>query len=106
MDNFEMEESSEAVDIIADMLYSHKQNASRALACTLADNTSTDIKTTNRGHKEERFYVLRNTLIPAVLIEVGFVSNPYEERLLRKKAYRYKIAYSIAESILDYVEAK
>ncbi|MCD4779680.1 MAG: N-acetylmuramoyl-L-alanine amidase [Candidatus Omnitrophica bacterium] len=106
LNNLKMKNYPEVEKIVMDMLYLHKQNASRDLACQIAEHTSGVIETNNRGSKEERFYVLRNTIIPAVLIEVGFVSNPYEERLLRRKSYRKKIAYGIAESILDYVESR
>jgi N-acetylmuramoyl-L-alanine amidase len=61
---FAMKNKPEVEKIVTDMLYLHKQDASRALACQIAEHTSGVIETNNRGHKEERFYVLRNTIIP------------------------------------------
>jgi len=56
------------------------------------------------GPKEARFYVLRNTLIPSVLVEVGFLTNPREEKLLRTTGYRQKVAVGIAKSVMGYID--
>jgi len=88
--------------ILADMLYTQKQNQSSALARQLLMGVSSYAKVKNRGVKEARFFVLRNTLIPAVLIETGYLTNTKEERLLTTKAYRQKLAHGIAHSILNY----
>ena len=90
--------------IVSDMLYEHKQSESKLLAKQIGQKTAKLIKAKNRGAKKARFYVLRNTLIPAILVEVGFLSNPKEEKLLKKKTYRQKIARSLARSISDYAK--
>ena len=56
----------------------------------------------DRGVKRARFAVLRDISVPGVLVEVGFVSNPREERLLLDPGYREKIARGIAEGIIVY----
>lgn len=94
--------SADVVNIVEDMLYDYKQAESALLAQDLARNTAKLIKTKNRGEKESRFFVLRNTLIPAILIEVGFLTNPNESSLLQTGAYRQRVAQAIAESIVDY----
>ena len=45
------------------------------------------------------FYVLKYTRIPSVLIEVGYLTNAYEEKLLRKPYYQKKIAQGIVLSV-------
>ncbi len=95
--NFELQE------ILKDMLYTHKWAESGVLAKKMAKTTSKFAKSKNRGAKQEDFYVLRNTLIPAVLIEVGFLTNPREERLLKQSAHRQKIAYGIAKGLKEYM---
>jgi N-acetylmuramoyl-L-alanine amidase len=55
----------------------------------------------NRGIRSRSYYVLRNTRIPAVLTESGFLTNREEGRLLTSSAYRQKIARAIAAGILD-----
>ncbi|MBU1077773.1 MAG: N-acetylmuramoyl-L-alanine amidase [Spirochaetes bacterium] len=53
--------------------------------------------------KKALFYVLEGTLIPAVLTEIGFITNEKEEKLLRSKAYQKKIAKSIGEGIVEFI---
>lgn len=56
----------------------------------------------SRGVKHGNFCVLRETAMPAVLIEVGFFSNPKDARSLRQKNYRAKIAQAIAKGIDEF----
>ncbi len=53
-----------------------------------------------RGVKGARFYVIKHTLRPAVLVEMGFVTNPEEAKVLLCNTER--IASSIAEGIVSY----
>ena len=53
----------------------------------------------NRGVKCRAYYVLRNTRIPAVLAECGFLTNRSEASLCLKPAHRQKIASAIAKAI-------
>jgi N-acetylmuramoyl-L-alanine amidase len=53
----------------------------------------------NRGVKRAGFRVLIGALMPAVLVEVGFISNPQEAALLGSASFQDKIAYSLAESV-------
>lgn len=48
------------------------------------------------------FYVLANTNMPSALVEVAFISNPYEEKKLNDSNFREKIAKGIAEGVLEY----
>ena len=93
-------------DIVADMLYTHKQSVSPALAANLVERVAQTAKTRDRGEKQSRFFVLRNTLIPAVLAEIGFVTNPREGRLLKTDDYRQKIAEGLAKGILGYGDGR
>jgi len=93
-------------NIVSDMLYTHKQTEAETLAKQLVKKTARRIKTKNRGKKESRFFVLKNTIIPAVLIEVGFLTNPKESKLLQTSRYRQRVARGIAENILDYSDAR
>lgn len=49
----------------------------------------------------DTLYLMKNPAVPAVLIECGFISNPDEERLLNTDEYRAKIAYAIADAVLE-----
>jgi N-acetylmuramoyl-L-alanine amidase len=53
----------------------------------------------NRGVRRRGFYVLRNTRIPSVLVECGFLTNPNEAQYAQNAAYRQKLAFEIAHGI-------
>ena len=55
-----------------------------------------------RGVKGARFAVLRGASMPAVLIEVGFLSNRREESKLKTGSFREKLADAVSRSIMLY----
>lgn len=55
--------------------------------------------TENRGLRRRGFYVLRKTRIPAVLVECGFLTNPFEAELAQTAGYRQKLANEISNGI-------
>ncbi|MCF8002322.1 MAG: N-acetylmuramoyl-L-alanine amidase [Halanaerobiales bacterium] len=57
----------------------------------------------DRGIKRrDNLYVLRKTMMPAVLIEMGFLTNPKEEHLLNEKEYLYLLMEAVAAGVDDY----
>jgi N-acetylmuramoyl-L-alanine amidase len=58
----------------------------------------------NRGIKQAPFRVLMGATMPAVLLEVAFVTNAEEERLLRTEAYQDQLAEAIYRGVLRYKE--
>ncbi len=61
---------------------------------------------TSRGVQQHnsRLRVLENTNYPAMLIELGFMSNPNEAAQLRRENYRQQLARAIASGILEYLK--
>lgn len=57
----------------------------------------------NRGVKTAGFHVLLGAKMPAILVEVGFVSNRTEAKLLRTDSHRKKLATAIAEGVEFYL---
>jgi len=55
-----------------------------------------------RGVKGARFVVLREAWMPAVLVEVGYMSNRQEAGRLGTSAYRQAVAQAIAEGVVNY----
>ena len=55
----------------------------------------------NRGVRRRGFYVLRNTRIPAVLVECGFLTNPNEAQYAQSVASRQKLAEEIARGVRE-----
>jgi N-acetylmuramoyl-L-alanine amidase len=56
----------------------------------------------DNGVKQALFYVLVGAQMPSCLLEVSYISNPQEEKLLSEDSYRMQIAESIAEGIKNY----
>ena len=56
----------------------------------------------DRGVKSNNFWVLRDAEVPAILVEVSFLSNPEERALLADPEYRRKAAEAIARGIIQY----
>jgi N-acetylmuramoyl-L-alanine amidase len=56
----------------------------------------------SRGVKQAPFVVLSGVQMPASLVEVGFITNPAEEELLRTSRGRARIAAALAESVQEY----
>ena len=59
----------------------------------------------DRNVRTADFYVLNKSSMPAVLLEIGFISNPSQEKALNDPATQDKIAQSIVEGIEDYFNA-
>ena len=57
----------------------------------------------DRGVKQGRYYVIKNTRMPAVLVEIGFLTGRLDARRLEKSPHRKRIAYAIAKGILEYL---
>jgi N-acetylmuramoyl-L-alanine amidase len=53
----------------------------------------------DRGVKQAPFYVLAGARMPAILVEVGFISNDEEAARLRTAAYRERIAQAVVDGI-------
>lgn len=60
----------------------------------------------NRGIIRERFYVLRHSTVPAVLAEIGFLSNPEDERKLSDPNELETIAKALEEGLVEYTGTK
>ncbi|MFJ9500009.1 N-acetylmuramoyl-L-alanine amidase [Brevibacillus centrosporus] len=57
---------------------------------------------TDRGYKASGYYVIKNTKMPAVLTETGFLSNPTENAKLTNPAFQDKIAQALVAAIREY----
>lgn len=75
---------------------------SSKLALEVQDNIIRETGAVDKGTSPATFYVLRNTTMPSILVEMGFVSNPNEAIKLRDDSYRNKIAQGIFNGIVKY----
>lgn len=74
------------------------------LAALLLEELCGSTGRNSRGVKTANFYVIKNTNIPSALVEIGFLTNPVEEQLLRTPEFRAKAADGIAAAIARYFQ--
>lgn len=73
---------------------------SKRLAANILREATRAYRTDNRGIKNRGFYVLRNNNRPAVLCELGFVSNPSDNANVQNPAVRQRLAERVAAGVL------
>jgi N-acetylmuramoyl-L-alanine amidase len=83
-----------------------RTSASRKLADAILGRVIRRTSAHSRGVKKGNFYVIRETSMPAVLVEGGFISNPDERALLKSRDYQERIARGIADGIDQYFKAR
>lgn len=76
--------------------------ASKPLAAAVQKGMLKRVKSVNRGVKYARYYVIRHSKNPAILVEGGFVSNSRERSRTKEGWYREAIANGIVDGIEEY----
>lgn len=106
-----MNEGRDVLDImLSDLRRDNKRDESLKLANFVQHNMITGLNRNyshivDHGVKQALFYVLFGAQMPSVLVEVSFISNPLEEKLLAKDSYRVELAQSIASGVNQYMSA-
>jgi N-acetylmuramoyl-L-alanine amidase len=90
--------------VLWDLAQSAFLKESSDLAEEIQDRLNDTLGVRNRGIKQAPFRVLMGATMPAVLVEIAFISSPEEERHLREAAFKDRIAESIAASIRKFRE--
>ena len=83
--------------------YHPNKRSSKEIAELIQDSASNASGAINRGVRSENYVVLRETDMPAVLVETGFMTCPEELSLLIDDEYQTKIAKGISEGILAFI---
>ncbi len=100
---------SDLQDILSDIMKNSKINESSRLAQQVHNSILDGLvgekfgKTKNLGVKQAPFYVLIGAEMPAILIEIGFISNPEEAKFLQDDHYLNIVTEEIAEGIKLYI---
>ncbi len=92
--------------VLWDLAQSQFLEESSNLAETIQQNLNSYLGVRNRGIKQAPFKVLKGATMPAVLVEIGFITNPEEERKLRQVEYRRRICDALYSSISSFKELK
>ena len=90
--------------LVGRILKESKSTESRRLAELIQTQLTSGKQVKNRGVKRAPMVILIGTKVPAVLVEVGFISNPQEGKKLMTKAYQRQLAISIAKGIEQYIK--
>jgi len=90
--------------VLWDLAQSAFLKESSDLAEEIQDRLNDTLGVRNRGIKQAPFKVLMGATMPAVLVEIAFISSPEEERRLRESAFKDRIAEAIASSIRKFRE--
>jgi N-acetylmuramoyl-L-alanine amidase len=102
-----MKEMNRQMDVLGGILGDLERQMKRDESVNLAHHIQKSMITTldNRddlGVKWAMFFVLFGARMPSVLVEVSFISNPEEEKLLSDEIYRAKIAQALADGLKRY----
>lgn len=79
-----------------------RELAARIQAAAYEFTSATHGRVYNRGVRHAPFVVLIGATMPAVLVEIGFMSNPKEEALLKRGEHRQRLAEALYKGILNY----
>ncbi|MBM7853862.1 N-acetylmuramoyl-L-alanine amidase [Desulfohalotomaculum tongense] len=90
----------------AQVFYQPGSEESKMLAECIQDEIIRLLDNTKRRAKGVDYYVTRNTNMPTVIVETGFITNPKEQKLLLDPAYQSKMAWSIYAGIVKYYADK
>ena len=85
--------------ILWDMANTLYLRESSELAQMLLQELDEILRVNNRGVKSAPFFVLMGAAMPAVLVEVAFISNPKEEKKLQAEAYKNQVADALYAAI-------
>ena len=99
-------ETQEVTDILIDLARRETNNHSSFFAEKLMDEIRTEIQVLPNSHRFAGFAVLKSPDVPSVLMEMGYLSNKEEERLLRQPSYREKLAKATVRAVDSYFSEK
>lgn len=88
--------------ILWDLAQSHHMAESQRFANLIQGELNRTLQLRDRGVKQAPFRVLMGATMPAVLVELGFISNPEEEKKLQDPAYRAQLVDALTLAIARY----
>ena len=89
--------------MLSDLQSTVNLRESSLFASSVNRSMSVTLPTRDLGVRQAGFWVLIGASMPAALVEVGYLSNPSEEKQLRSASYQAKIADALADGIVNYL---
>ena len=96
-------------NILLDLNLEYKMDQSLELAHAMGESLRSALPSKQRQLmddlriKQAPFYVLLNSNMPGILTEISYISNPTDEKLLRKPSYRQRIAEALFKGLKSYI---
>lgn len=90
--------------ILWDLAQSRHLHSSEKVAKIVQGELNQALGLTDRGVKQAPFRVLMGAAMPAILVELGYISNPDEEAKLRDPGYREQLAAALVRAISRYAD--
>ena len=100
------DKTPEVANILIDLARRDTMNTSKDLANYMVSEMSRTVRVLPDTHRFAGFAVLKAQDIPSVLVEIGYLSNREEERLIRNPAYREKLAKALTRAIDKFFESR
>ena len=97
-----IKENKNIANMLIDMVYKDTLNSSISLAKHTTNALSKKIHMLPKSHRSAGFKILKGVDIPGILIEIGYLSNPEEEKLLNDRIYKKKFVYALVQGINQY----
>jgi N-acetylmuramoyl-L-alanine amidase len=91
--------------VLQTKLEESREFAQKVQASLIANSAKSSVKVRDRGVRQAPFVVLIGATMPSILAEIGFVSNPHDERLLRRNDTRQHIAEALMKGVLQYANS-
>ena len=82
----------DVVDFLISLRQRHTKDESVHFARFMVDNLGKSVRLLRNTHRFAGFAVLKSPDVPSVLVELGYLSNRTDEKLLKSKKYRTKIS--------------
>lgn len=96
--------SKDVNDILLNLAQRDTNNSSSEFAYILSSEMAKIVKTVSNTHRFAGFAVLKAPDVPSVLLELGYLSNPKEEKQLKQKSYRADLAKATVKAIDKYFQ--
>jgi len=100
------EKSDTVGDILVDLAQRSTSSQSEAFADILLEELGASTQLIGNSHRRAGYFVLLAPDVPAVLLEMGFLSNKQDEKLLKNERHRKKVLKSVTRSINTYFDSQ
>lgn len=95
-------ESAEVTNILIELAQRETMNLSSRVAETMIEELRREVTLLPKSHRYAGFAVLKAPDVPSILMEMGYLSNAEEEKLLKTKTYRSKLGKALLRAIDRY----